>query len=135
MQWSITKIITILLLLCGCFTLHAKNASAQTNQIEISERETQLYLMPAGKYTSADIQANGSMTRSQKFKDFISSHNPNPQSGDAICPISKTKANSHCSWVIGGKTYQFCCPSCIDEFITLAKKSPQEIKDPEYYIK
>ena len=89
--------------------------------------------MPGGKYTLDDIRANGNLTRSQKFKDFVSSHNLKPQSGDLICPISLSKAHPQCSWIIGGKSYQFCCPSCIDEFLTAAKKSPEEIEDPEFY--
>jgi multiple sugar transport system substrate-binding protein len=39
-----------------------------------------------------------------------------------ICPISKTKAAPKFSWVVGGKTYQFCCPPCVDEFVQTAKK-------------
>ncbi len=127
--------LAICLITCGCLGLHAKSPKEKSIQVEVSEYEKELYLSPAGKYTMEDILANGSMTRSQKFKDYISSHNPNPKTGDLVCPISSTKTNPQCSWVIGGKAYQFCCPSCIDEFLALAKSSPAQIKDPEFYIK
>ena len=130
-----------LLLFCLCLTclgsinIQAKNAKIDPFFIEISAYEKELFLTPAGKYTMEDIIANGKLTRSQKFQDYVSAHNPKPKKGDRICPISLTKANSSCTWIIGGKSYQFCCPFCIDEFLTLAKKSPDQIKDPEHYIK
>ena len=60
---------------------------------------------------------------------------PNPKPGDKICPITETKANPKFTWVVGGKTYEFCCPPCIDEFVATAKEKPDEIKDPEFYRK
>jgi hypothetical protein len=103
--------------------------------VEISEYEKELFLSPAGKYTEQDILANGHMTRTQKFKDFVTAHETHPKVGDFVCPISSTKANPECTWIIGGKSYRFCCPSCIDEFLSLAKTSPLEVLDPESYIK
>ncbi len=38
-----------------------------------------------------------------------------------------TKANPVFSWVIGGKTFEFCCPPCVDEFVRMAKESPDDI--------
>ena len=58
----------------------------------------------------------------------------NPKPGDKICPITDTKANPKCTWIVGGKTYQFCCPPCIDEFVRLAKENPDKVKDPEEYV-
>lgn len=111
----------------GCIgLLQAKNS-------EVSAYEKELYLTPGGKYTLEDIRLNGNMTRSQKFKDFVSKHNRNPQSGDLVCPITLAKVHPQCSWIIGGKSYQFCSPSCIDAFLTAAKKSPEEIEDPAFY--
>ena len=125
-----------LLFLClGSINLLAKNAKSEPVVVEISEYEKELFLTPAGKYTMEDIIANGNLTRSQKFRDYVSAHNPQPKKGEGICPISLTKANPSCTWTIGGKSYQFCCPFCIDEFLALAKKSPEQIKDPEHYIK
>lgn len=99
------------------------------------EAERQLYLSPSGLYTAADIQANGGTTATAKFKGMMSTHNNNPQSGDKICPISLTKANPQFTWIVGGKSYEFCCPPCVDEFVKLAKTSPDEIKAPESYVK
>lgn len=97
--------------------------------------EKTLYLTPAGKYTEADIEANGHATVSQKFKDFKSAHDLHPKAGDKICPITLTKANPKCTWVVGGKEYEFCCPPCVDEFVRLAKQEPEKIEDPGVYVK
>ena len=95
--------------------------------------EKKLYLTPGGKYTEADIKANGNVTASQKFKGMKAEHDLKPKSGEKICPVTLTKANSKFSWIIDGKTYEFCCPPCVDEFVLLAKEKPTEIKPPEVY--
>ena len=95
--------------------------------------EQKLYLTPGGKYTEADIQANGNRVASVQFKGLKARHDVKPQPGDKLCPISQTKANPQFSWVVGGQTYEFCCPPCVDEFITLAKEKPEEIMSPEFY--
>jgi YHS domain-containing protein len=100
-----------------------------------SDEEGELYLTVGGRYTAADIAANGNMTASQKFKGTKSAHDMNPKSGDRICPITETKANPKFAWVIDGKAYQFCCPPCIDEFLKAAKASTDALPDPESYIK
>jgi YHS domain-containing protein len=97
------------------------------------EDEKKLYLTPGGKYTAADIQANGGVVASVKFKGLKAEHDLKPKAGDLICPITLTKANPKFSWVVGGKTYQFCCPPCVDEFVQTAKEKPDEIKEPEFY--
>lgn len=97
--------------------------------------ERQLYLTPGGKYTEADIKANGNVTASEKFKGVKAQHDLKPKSGDKICPVTMTKANPNFRWIIGGKTYEFCCPPCVDEFVALAKEQPAEIKEPEEYRK
>ena len=97
--------------------------------------ERKLFLTPGGHYTEADIKANGGVTGSEKFRDFQPSHDLKPEPGDKICPVTLTKANPVCTWIIGGKTYEFCCPPCVEEFLTLAKEKPQEIKEPEAYRK
>lgn len=99
------------------------------------DEERQLYLTPAGLYTEADIKANGNATASQKFKGFKAEHDLKPKPGDKTCPITMTKANPKCVWVVGGKTYEFCCPPCVDEFVKLAKENPQDVKEPGAYIK
>jgi YHS domain-containing protein len=103
----------------------------------VDEAEKKLYLTAGGIYSEADIKANGNLTASQKFAGAKAQHDLTPKAGDKICPITLTKANPQFSWVIGGKTYEFCCPPCVDEFVAQAK-DPQtagEIKDPSKYVK
>ncbi len=97
--------------------------------------EKKLYLTPGGLYTEADIKANGNMTASQKFNGFRASHDLKPKPGDKICPVTLTKANPECTWIIGGKKYQFCCPPCVDEFVAQAKSNPELVKKPEDFVK
>jgi hypothetical protein len=97
--------------------------------------EKDLYLTPAGRYTAADIAANGNVTASQKFKGVKSAHDMNPKSGDRICPITDTKANPKFAWIIDGKPYTFCCPPCIDEFLKAAKSSTDQLPEPESFTK
>jgi hypothetical protein len=99
------------------------------------EAEKKLYLTPGGIYSVADIEANGKVTASQKFAGFMASHDLKPKVGDKICPVTLTKANPECAWIVNGKKYEFCCPPCVDEFVTLAKTKPEEIKAPEDYVK
>lgn len=110
---------------------HDADMPAKVNDAE----EEALYLTPGGIYTTADIQANGNATASSKFKGIMSSHNMKPQSGDKICPVTMTKANPKFTWVVGGKSYEFCCPPCVDEFVKTAKEHPEEIQPPEEYVK
>lgn len=97
--------------------------------------ETELYLTAGGRYTAADIAANGNVTASQKFKGIKSVHDMKPKVGDMLCPISGTKANPQFTWIIDGKPYEFCCPPCIDEFLASAKESSDPLPDPESFIK
>jgi len=94
-----------------------------------------LYFTPGGKYTEADIKANGPLIAGDKYRGKMAKHDFKPKVGDAICPITLTKVNPKFTWIIGGKTYEFCCPPCIDEFVLLAKTSPEEIKEPSSYVK
>lgn len=100
-----------------------------------SDEERELFLTPGGKYTAADIQANGNTVPSVKFKGIRPSHDDNPKPGQKICPISKTVANPKFTWVIGAKTYEFCCTPCIEEFVDKAKVKPDTVKDPKDYVK
>ncbi len=103
-----------------------KRAAAQDERV--------LFLTPKGKYTLADIAANGGITPSEKYKNFSSVHDFKPKRGDVICPVTQTKANPACSWIIGGKKYLFCCPPCINEFVKLARENPDKVKSPEEYV-
>lgn len=114
----------------------ARIAITQLPQTDLSSaEEKKLYLTPAGIYTEQDIIANGRMTASAKFKDFVPSHDLKPKKGERICPITLTKANPKCSWIINGKEYWFCCPPCVEEFLILAKEKPEQVKLPEEYVK
>jgi YHS domain-containing protein len=97
--------------------------------------ERMLYLTPGGKYTAEDIKANGNVTATQKFKGLHAKHDLLPRAGEKICPITLTKSNPQFSWIIGGKTYEFCCPPCVDEFVKQAKEAPEQIKEPGEYVK
>ena len=100
-----------------------------------NKQEAEVYLTPGGIYTAEDIKANGSTTVSEKYKTLKVAHDLKPKVGDKICPITLTKANEKLTWIIGSKTYEFCCPPCVEEFVTLAKTKPDEVKAPETYIK
>jgi YHS domain-containing protein len=99
------------------------------------DAERALYLTPGGLYTEADIKANGGVTASEKFQGTKAAHDLKPRPGDPICPITLTKANAKVTWVVGGKTYEFCCPPCVDEFVTMAKEHPEQVKEPGDYVK
>ncbi len=112
---------------------HEESSGMPTKVANDEERE--LYLTPGGRYTAADIAANGNVTASQKFKGIRSEHNMKPAVGDLLCPISGTKANSNFTWIIDGQPYEFCCPPCVDEFLTSAKGSTDPLPAPDSFIK
>jgi hypothetical protein len=97
--------------------------------------EQRLFLTAGGIYSEQDILANGRVTASVKFKAFSAKHDFKPVAGDKICPITRTKANPQCTWVVNGKLYEFCCPPCVEEFVKLAKDEPEAIREPSEYIK
>jgi hypothetical protein len=99
----------------------------------LDSAERDLYLTAGGRYTAADIAANGRMTASQKYQGFRARHDLNPQPGDLLCPITRTKANPSCTWIIDGSRYSFCCPPCIDEFVNIAKSDPDQLLTPQRY--
>jgi hypothetical protein len=117
------------------FTTVTENHAEEMPGSLPADEERKLYLTAGGKYTEADIKANGSVTASQKFKGIKSSHDAKPKPGDRICPISMTKANPEFTWIVDGKSYQFCCPPCVDEFVRSAKERPEELQDPDTFIK
>ena len=101
----------------------------------LSAADKKLFLSPDGLYTASDIAANGNTSPYQKYADVIPMHDAKVNPGDPVCPISETKPNARLPWVIGGRTYTFCCPPCIGEFVTKAKSNPAVIKSPQEYIK
>jgi len=96
--------------------------------------EQKLYFTPGGKYTQADIDANGSLSAGAKFRGLMTKHDMAPMPGDFICPVTFTKANPKVDWQIDGKKYLFCCPPCVDEFVRMAKEEPDSLKEPEDYV-
>jgi YHS domain-containing protein len=115
------------------FRLGFKSIPDKTDRQEMpaklaDEEERKLFLTPGGKYTEADIAANGKTTASVTFKGIKPEHDVKPKVGDLLCPISMTKANPKFSWVVGGQTYQFCCPPCVET-------QPEQIKEAEAYRK
>lgn len=96
--------------------------------------EQKLYFTPGGKYTQADIDANGKLSAGAKFRGFMSKHDMSPKPGDIICPVTFTKANPKIEWQVDGKKYLFCCPPCVDEFVRMAKEEPGSLKAPGDYV-
>ncbi len=118
------------------FSFSNENASHEEASASADDEETRnTYRTPGGKYTAEDIRANGDVTPARKYQGIPAAHNAKPAVGDRICPVSMSKSNSKLTWVIGGKTYEFCCPPCIDEFVRTAKEKPSEILEPAAYIK
>lgn len=94
-----------------------------------------LFGTAGGLYTPDDIKANGTRTPDEKYKGIRAKHGTDPKAGDKICPISETLANPQFTWVVGGKSYEFCCTPCIEEFVDKAKTKSDEVLDPSAYIK
>ena len=114
---------------------HEGHEEAIGSGTKADAKEAAIYLKPGGIYTEADIKANGNTTVSAKYKGLKVSHDIKPMAGEKLCPVTLTKSNEKLTWIIGGKSYEFCCPPCVEEFVELAKTSPEEIKEPETYIK
>lgn len=96
--------------------------------------EQKLYFTPGGKYTQADIDANGKLPAGAKFRGLMTKHDMAPIPGDFICPITLTKASPKVEWQVDGKKYLFCCPPCVDEFVRIAKEEPGSLKAPGDYV-
>jgi len=93
------------------------------------ELEKKLLLTPGGIYTQVDIDANGRIAAFEKFRNVKVVHSLQGGPEDRLCPVTQTKANPRIAWKVGGKTYEFCCPSCIPDFVANAKDeelSPSE---------
>ncbi len=99
------------------------------------ERERMLFQSAQGAYTASDIAANGGELPSEKFRSFVPAHDLQPRPGDRLCPVTRTKGNSDCTWMVGGQIYEFCCPPCIAEFVIKAKQNPEQILPAEAYVK
>lgn len=100
-----------------------------------SDEEQRLFLTAGGLYTESDVAANGRTTAAAKFKAVTIKHDAKPILGDKICPISMTKANSQITWIVGGQTYEFCCPPCVEEFVKNAKTKADPIQPAADFVK
>lgn len=121
--------------LAAISALYPANSLPTFGARALSAQERALFLTPGGAYTAADIQANGNTSVDQKFPGYVASHETRVKTGAPVCPISETQHDPKLTWVIGGKTYRFCCPPCVAEFVKKAKTSPAAIKAPEAYVK
>jgi hypothetical protein len=101
----------------------------------VGDRERDLYMTAGGLYTEEDIKANGNSVPSAKFKGVVWAHDEDLKAGDKVCPVTANKSEAECSWIVGGKKYEFCCPPCLDKFIMWAKTKPEKVKDPGEYVK
>jgi hypothetical protein len=99
------------------------------------DEEGKLLLSPGGKYSEADVQANGGILASHKYQGLQAKHDVRPRPGERLCPVTRTKANREFTWFVGGNSYEFCCPPCIEEFVWRAKEQPGEVRDPGDYVK
>ena len=115
-------------------SLPVRHSAAEMPSPTTKAQERELFLVPGGKYTRADIDANRPSLPSRKYQGFQARHDLQPKSGDRVCPITRTKANAACTWVIDGQVYEFCCPPCIDEFVRRAKEDPDSIEPAETYV-
>jgi hypothetical protein len=100
----------------------------------IEAEEQDLFRSPGGIYSLADIASNGELLPSQRYAKLQTSHDYSPRTGETICPITRTKANRECTWIVGGRSYEFCCPPCISEFVRQAKEQPGNILSPQEYV-
>jgi YHS domain-containing protein len=108
---------------------------AEPSAAQPTQREKDLFLKPGGIYTQADIERNGSIVPSVKYRGVAFDHDDNLKPGDKICPVTVNKADEKCDWWVNGKQYLFCCPPCLEKFVRQAKESPEKIKEPSEYIK
>lgn len=115
-------------------TPHAEPPLPSPASPQTSAEERNLFLTPGGVYTQSDIAANGNMIASQKFAGMTAHHDMHPQVGARLCPITNTRADARFAWVVGGKTYLFCCPPCVQEFVAKAKKQTRPLPAPETFV-
>lgn len=135
-------IVPVLIILMAMVVAHRVYRTTKTTKVDTSEEirdgnlvELQsLYLEPAGQYSREDIEANGGRIPAEKYPRFAARHSVQLMAGDRLCPITRTKANAACTWVIAGHVYEFCCPPCIDEFVRMAKENPGRIQPPDFYV-
>ena len=114
---------------------HDKGQAKPQSRGDAESREAKVFLTPGGIYTQADIEKNGGVVPSVKFKDIYWSHDDNLMPGDRVCPVTDNKADPQCYWWVNGQKYEFCCPPCLEKFVRWAKDAPEKVKTPDAYVK
>lgn len=71
-----------------------------------------------------DRDTFGSSRAGERMKQFVSGNRPRWRP-----TWKRTTIRSH-----GGETYLFCCPPCVDEFLTTAKENSGAVGLPSAYI-
>lgn len=113
--------------------VHAAPNSTERRRVA-AELEKELVMKPRAGYTLADVEAAGGAIPSAKYKGMKAGHTMRANRGDRLCPVSRIKADSRITWVVKGKTYEFCCSPCIVDFVSLAKERPEAIVAPESLV-
>lgn len=117
----------------AAFANEARHADAAMPAKRATDEERALFLTPGGRYTAADIKANGETVPTLKFAGIRPTHDARPKPGAKVCPIPETVSNPKFAWVVGGQRYEFCCVPCVEEFVATAKDTPDAIKGPDAY--
>jgi hypothetical protein len=99
-----------------------------------TKESEQLFFAPGGAYTEADVTANGDLTPYERFRGIEIVHR-DAVAGETICPVSGSRGNPAITWRIGGESYSFCCPPCIEDLVRIAKDSPQDLKPAAHFVK
>ncbi|MBI2806266.1 MAG: hypothetical protein HYX68_14905 [Planctomycetes bacterium] len=100
-----------------------------------AEIERALVLASKGKYTQADVEAAEKQLPSEKYLGIIVVHDLRAKTGDSLCPVTRAKTDPRIRWQVNGRTYQFCCPPCIVEFVGAAQASSKTMVAPEDLVK
>lgn len=131
-----TALLALAAIIVGALQLVPRAASAPDSMPlpAAPDEQHRLYATPGGRYTAADIRANGEAPAAEKYRGIIASHHLHPAAGERICPVTHTRANPRFAWTVDGQRYLFCCPPCIDEFVKQAKTRPDSLRSPESYV-
>jgi len=92
-------------------------------------------LTPKGQYTWADTEAEKQGVPTEKYRELKVIHDMRPKPGDRLCPVTRAKAAPRIQWQVDGRTYLFCCPPCIVDFIEAARASIKPMIAPEQLVK
>lgn len=135
--WGRTLSVTIpeLIVTAGRYRVEFTEVASSLNATGHGLARRRLYTKPGGKYTQADIVANGGTPPAPELNDHEIAHVLAPRGKGWVCPVASAKSVPGYTWVLDGQEYRFCCLPCIDEFVRRAKASPDDIKRSEKYLK